>query len=54
MVICKMDTEDIKPLDLLAVNRTSIQVNKQLLISIVSSSSVIPNYIKCGWWKGDK
>ncbi|VDK57172.1 unnamed protein product [Anisakis simplex] len=50
MVRCVDATDSMQPLDMIAVSRVSSQVNKLILIAVVSFDSPFPYYVQCSWW----
>lgn len=45
-------SNNIKPLELIALLRIATQVNKDLLLVITDSESLVPHYSIINWWKG--
>jgi len=54
MVFCRSPTDAMTPFDLTGISRVGSQVKKKILLSVVSSDTLIPYYMKLSWWKGQK
>ncbi|VDM50485.1 unnamed protein product [Toxocara canis] len=50
MVQCVDASCSIRPLDMAALSRVASQVNKLILLAVVSFDSPFPYYLQCSWW----
>jgi tRNA-splicing endonuclease subunit Sen34 len=54
MIFCRSSVDALTPFDLTGLSRVASQVKKKILLSVVSSDTLIPYYMKISWWKGQK